>query len=77
MSWDFRVCKLKDDNTFYITEVFYNKKGKIKGWCDIKHYSLPSTFENEAECLDTLKYIKKAWKKEILYFDKNGENLLT
>lgn len=76
MAWNFRVCKLEDDEAFYITEVFYDNKGKIKGWCDVKHYSLPSTFYSKAECLDDLEYIKMAWEKEILYLDKDGEKIV-
>ena len=34
MSWNYRLLKMKDgdDDFFQIHEVFYNKKGKVKGY---------------------------------------------
>jgi len=38
MSWNYRILRKSDENLYlyYIAEVYYDKKGIIKGWCDRK-----------------------------------------
>ena len=78
MSWNYRVIKSKPyiypdgfvEYSYDICEVYYSKKGKIKGWTD----PVRPGGANPDELKGDLKYMKKALKMPVLMeVKKNGK----
>lgn len=72
MYWNYRVCTYKVDNVSYygITEVYYNKEGKIQSFIDPLDIKLLQQSEDFEELKETSNSIQEALKKPIVNLDE-------
>lgn len=72
MSWNYRIVKLKEWNTLYCTEVYYDKNDNPNGFFNPTSFN-PIQADNLEELNLQLIKIKEALSKPILIINENDE----